>query len=70
MALTLAQKLEQAEQAYHDLAIGRSARVVVEQNGERVEFTAANAGRLQSYIQDLTDQINGTSSKGPLEAYF
>lgn len=70
MALTLQQKLDQAEQAYHDLAIGRSAKVVVDQNGERVEFTAANAARLQAYIQSLKDQINGTVNKAPLDVYF
>lgn len=68
--LTLAQKLAQAEEAYHDLMIGRSARVVVDQNGERVEFTMATAARLNSYIADLKEQISGTSTKGPLGVYF
>lgn len=71
---TLAEKLVQAEAAYHDLMIGRSARVVVDQNGERVEFTAANASRLAAYIADLKAQIGAASgtrvNRGPLRVFF
>jgi len=71
--LTTQQKLDAAEAAYHDLMTGRSARVVVDQNGERVEFTAANASRLQAYINTLQAQIAGqsaTQARGPLSVYF
>lgn len=50
-------KLAAAEAAYHNLMTGESARVVVDQNGERVEFTAINAVRLQNYIRSLADDI-------------
>lgn len=45
--------LAEARKAYSDLVTGRAVRVVVDQNGERVEFTAASAQRLNQYIQTL-----------------
>lgn len=51
--LTIQQQYEQATQAYHDLNTGRMARVVVDQNGERVEFVAANKTALYNYILQL-----------------
>lgn len=56
-ALTLAEKLVAAEQAYHDLMVNGAVRVVVDQNGERVEYTAVNAGNLARYIHELKVQI-------------
>lgn len=50
-------KLIQAEQAYHNLMTGQSARVFVDQNGERIEYTAINARNLQAYINTLKSQI-------------
>ena len=46
-------KLAEAEKAYHELMLGQSVRVFVDQNGERVEYTAANKLALQSYINQL-----------------
>lgn len=46
-------KLAEARDAYHTLATGSQARVVVDQNGERVEFTASNSARLAQYIRTL-----------------
>lgn len=74
MALTLQQKLEEAEAAYHSLQTGRMPRVVVDQNGERVEFTAANASKLYAYISDLRTQISVASNvlpkNGPIQFTF
>ena len=47
------QKLDAAREAYHNLMTGAMARVVVDQNGERVEFVATNAYRLAAYIKQL-----------------
>lgn len=69
-ALTIQERLLAAECAYHDLMTGRSARVVVDQNGERVEFTAANAGRLQAYIDTLKAELSSTKTRCPLGVYF
>ncbi|MCE8012881.1 gpW family protein [Billgrantia desiderata] len=67
--MTLTEKLADAEHKYHLLLTGQAARVVVDQTGERVEFTAANAGRLAAYIADLKRQLGGTAN-GPLIPYF
>ena len=46
-------RLVEAKQAYHDLVTGTKARVVVDTNGEKVEFTAPNRQALYAYIQEL-----------------
>lgn len=65
----LKNNLADAEKQYHLLVTGNKARVVVDENGERVEYTTANATRLQAYIVRLTNQINSTSS-GPMQVIF
>lgn len=46
-------RLAQAEEALHNLVTGRMARVIVDQNGERVEFTMTSVSQLQAYIDSL-----------------
>jgi c-di-GMP-binding flagellar brake protein YcgR len=53
----LAALLKSARDAYSQLVMGGAVRVVVDQNGERVEFTAANASRLNSYIQLIMNEM-------------
>lgn len=69
---TDSEKLVEAEAAYHSLMTGTLARVVVDQNGERVEFTATNAPRLAMYIQQLKNLINPptVSVTGPARFLF
>ena len=71
---TTQELLDEAKAAYHSLMIGSSARVVVDQNGERVEFTAANAMRLQAYITQLENQLADEAGicrpKGPARVIF
>lgn len=68
------EKLAAAEAAYHDLMTGRMARVIVDSNGERVEFTSASAGRLWAYIESLRAQCraagNPNTPKGPFRFIF
>lgn len=67
------QKLDAAREAYHNLITGRMARVVVDQNGERVEFVATNAFRLQAYIKELEAECAAQSQprvRGPLGFLF
>lgn len=45
--------LLEARTAYHQLRTGTAPRVVVDQNGARVEYAAANAQGLYAYIQEL-----------------
>ena len=77
--------LAEARKAYHDLMLGRSARVVVDgSSGERVEFTAANKQYLYAYIKELETKAEaecpgssgtgtattGTPINGPLTFVF
>lgn len=50
--------LTEAREAYHLLNTGRSVRVFVDQNGERVEYSAASASRLRQYIAELEATYN------------
>lgn len=50
-------QLDDARASYHSLLTGTAARVIVDQNGERVEFVAANRGALYAYIQQLEGEI-------------
>lgn len=45
--------LDDALNSLHRLRTGQSPRVIVDQNGERVEFTAANQQGLITYINQL-----------------
>lgn len=73
----LLQRLSEAKSAYHKLKTGTMARVVVDQNGERVEFTAAKGTDLYNYIQELESQVRACSgnglplpNNGPASFYF
>lgn len=48
-SITLSE-LARLEKDYRDVISGNKARVIVDQNGERVEFTSANIARLYAYI--------------------
>ena len=61
------QKLDAARDAYDKLMTGRLARVVVDSNGEKVEFSAANASRLAAYIKQLEAEC-AAGPRGPRPA--
>lgn len=71
---TNAEKLVEAEAAYHNLMVNGVARVVVDQNGERVEFTSVNAANLLRYITSLRELIAAEAGlyvpQGPLGVIF
>lgn len=48
--LALGQKIKDLEKQYEDLISGRKARVLVDQNGERIEFNAGDRLALSRYI--------------------
>lgn len=50
-------RLDNALVQYDKLVTGQLARVFVDQNGERVEFTASLKADLYTYIQQLQAQI-------------
>lgn len=59
--------LDEALQAYHQLNTGGSVRVVVDQNSERVEYTAANRQSLLAWIMRLQ---NALKSPNPCSAFM
>ncbi|PZQ95028.1 MAG: hypothetical protein DI533_20420 [Cereibacter sphaeroides] len=58
--------LQEAEAAYHQLMMGGSVRVFVDQNAERVEYTAANKANLYNYIITLRSQICALDPSDPM----
>lgn len=50
---TIQEQLAQAKAAKHKLVTGQLARVFMDQNGERVEFTTTNLDALNTYIREL-----------------
>ena len=72
--LVLQTRLDEAVAAYHQLTVGGAARVVVDQNGERVEFVAANSAKLASYITSLRLKLApigcGLQALAPARFYF
>ena len=66
--------LAEAQTAYHSVMIGGGVTVVVDQNGERVEYSRANATSLAKYIATLQMQINSllgvAVTGGPLRPLF
>lgn len=63
--------LQQARTEYHNLMTGLKVRVFVDHNGERVEYTNANAARLRAYIQELERQVDANiQHTGPLRVFF
>ena len=57
--------LADARAKYHALVTGMAPRVVVDQNGERLEFAAANRGSLYNYIQMLEAALGTPCGSGP-----
>ena len=73
MMLTPQQRLDEARSAYHALNTGKMARVVVDQNGERVEFAVANKTALDNYIKQLEREVGSAMApmtNGPAQFLF
>lgn len=66
---TTQQKLDEARAAYHRLQLGLVARVVVDTDGSRVEFTAANRAELAAYIRKLEMEVAGETGT-PVQANY
>jgi hypothetical protein len=64
-------RLAEAEAAWHALNLGNSARVFVDQNGERVEYTPANRIGLRTYILELRKALGfPTGISGPIQPWM
>lgn len=70
----LQQRLAEAENALHLLQIGQSVVEARDESGESVRMTAANVGRLKSYIADLRAQLGlaciATAQRGPMRIRY
>lgn len=68
--MTLEQKLADAEAQYHLLITGQQAKVFVDSNGERLEYTSGNRADLAKYIESLKTQIGGSvRTSGPMRPF-
>lgn len=69
--MTPAQRLVEAEAAYHTLQLGLGVVEITDQSGERIRYTSANASRLSAYIKELKAEIAGQSGPPvPLRPIF
>jgi len=65
------ERLDDAREQYHLLVTGQQAKVYVDQNGERVEYTTANRSALLAYIQRLEQAVAGSNRpSGPMRVLF
>lgn len=63
-------RLAEAETALHSLSLGTMARIYVDQNGERVEFTSTNVNKLEAYILKLKTKLGKqTDISGPMRIF-
>ena len=70
--MTKQQLLDDAKTQYHLLVTGQQAKVFVDQNGERVEYTQGNRTELKKYIGELERAVAGatTTVSGPMRTYM
>jgi hypothetical protein len=65
------QRLVEAETAMHQMAIGQSTRVYVDQNGERVEFNLNSIAQLRGYVMELRALLGKPLNVvGPMKAWM
>lgn len=70
---TLAERLVEAEAAYHSLLIGQGIAELRDQNGETVRYSKTDIGALRGYIAALKQEIAGNGvapSEGPMRPFF
>lgn len=63
---TLKLQYAEASRAYHQLMIGGSVRVFVDQNAERVEYSSANKAGLWAYMLQLRGLICQLEPNNPI----
>lgn len=67
---SLTDMLAEAQLALHRLQIGQSAVKVMVGGSYMTEFTPASIDKLQAYVDDLTAQIAGTTTRGAIGIVF
>ena len=71
--LTTAQRLVEAERAYHEIMTGQAISRFVDQNGEGVSYSKTNIRGLEAYIAKLKAELANpgrTAYRGPLRFTF
>ena len=59
------------KEQYHKLMTGKAVRVMVDQNGERIEYTAVKSDDLLAYIRDLEKSLcGGLRNRGPIRFHW
>lgn len=66
----LTTRLAEAQAAYHSLMLGGQVKVVVDQNGERVEYQQSSIPKLVGYIATLQSQLGIGCPAGPMNVWF
>lgn len=56
--IALRARIAKLEAQYDDIMSGKAVKRFVDQNGESVEYTAANTSKLLAYIQELRAQLD------------
>lgn len=56
--MTLQDQLTEAQAALHRLMCGQAVSVFIDQSGEQVRYSVADAAKLRSYIAELQGQIS------------
>jgi len=59
----LKQRLIEAENAYHELSIGRSVVEVAQEGLGKTQFKAADIDKLKQYIAELKHKLNPTTRR-------
>ncbi|ERP95648.1 head-tail joining protein [Labrenzia sp. C1B10] len=68
---TLRARLAEAEKAYHELMVSGGVRTLVDQSGERIEFSPTNLSRLRAYIAELKLALGEpVVPRGPMGVFF
>lgn len=69
---TLQTRLQEAENAYHDLMTGKKAVSVSWSDGQSIEYRKSDSAQLEQYIQFLKRQIaelNGGKRRRPIQLW-
>jgi hypothetical protein len=70
---TLQERLTEAENALHDLQIGKAVVECRDQNGETVRYSIASRSALVAYVQGLKGEIANPAAaapSGPMRLFF
>lgn len=72
MAKYTIEMLNDAVEARHRLLTGQATTVVVDQNGERLEFNKVNLDKLDKYIAEIEAELglNTRNTHYPLGFFF